>query len=454
MKNSLKWMIVCVVVLSLFGTYLYAGGKKETATGEKEVMEPVTVSVVFHEGELPGLANWMDKAATIYMENNPGIVIENRLTSQDTLYSDFQAAAAAKDPDVGPDLMFVWDGIWTLEFAWEGNLAPFNDYISEEELSNMLGVTRSWDDKVWGVGYYPASPVMIYNKEYFKKAGLDPDNPPRTWAEFEDACAKIKKTGITPIGFGTKDQWANGWLISFYGYPLLDSMEDMLRLVSDGTFLQEEWFDIMRKVDNLRKKGYFNEDVSSLDFYPSWDLVPQGEVAMAITVESLIPAWAEVMGAENVGIFPHAPIIGDGKLGGKFTTQVQGFAMSSWSPNKQEAADYLKFLHTPDMLTSFYEDTGALPADTRFDRSLITLEPQKIIYDGILTGEPFALWMECYFPAQLDFEGWYPAIQQMWIDELGPDDVIYYVQDTLEKWREQNPQQVAIYRKWQLKQGF
>ena len=42
----------------------------------------------------------------------------------------------------------------------------------------------------------------------------------------------------------------------------------------------------------------------------------------------------------------------------------------------------------------------------------------------------------------------------MWIDELGPEDVIRHVQDTLEKWLEQNPQQVEIYRTWQLEEEF
>ena len=54
----------------------------------------------------------------------------------------------------------------------------------------------------------------------------------------------------------------------------------------------------------------------------------------------------------------------------------------------------------------------------------------------------------------MDFEGWYPAIQKMWIDEMSPDEVIHHVQDTLEKWREQNPQQVEIYRNWELEKGF
>ena len=57
MKNLLKLFLISMVLFSVLFTHSFAGGKKRDGTEEKEdVMEeaePVTVSVVFHEGELP-----------------------------------------------------------------------------------------------------------------------------------------------------------------------------------------------------------------------------------------------------------------------------------------------------------------------------------------------------------------------------------------------------------------
>jgi len=416
--------------------------------------EPVTLNVWWGgEWEAPGTQQWLDQAISVYEEKNPSINIEAKLLSQDTLITDFKAAAAAKDPDVGPDIQYFWDGIYTLEDAWLGNLAPVNDYIPPDQLDTMMTLTRVWDGKAWGVGFYNAGVPIFYNKEYFTKAGLDAENPPKTWDEFMDACQALKDAGITPFSFGVKDQWGNGWFVSEFGYSHLDSIEEMTKLVADGTLVSDEWVDFMTKIDEMRKKGYFNEDVTSLDFFQGWDLFPQGKVAMTIVSDSLLKQYVDIMGEDKIGIMT-APAIGDGALAGRYPPQIQGLGISSWSEHKQEAADFLVFLHTEEMLKSFYDTTGILPTDTKFDPSWITLPQQKVIYDGVLAGEPFAFWLECFFPSQLDMEGWYPSIQQMWADELTPEGVLQYCQDSLVKWREQNPQQVEIYRNWDIPEGY
>jgi sn-glycerol 3-phosphate transport system substrate-binding protein len=49
--------------------------------------------------------------------------------------------------------------------------------------------------------YNSSSPILYYNKDIFKKAGLDENNPPKTWNEVWDAAKKIKSSGAAPCGF-------------------------------------------------------------------------------------------------------------------------------------------------------------------------------------------------------------------------------------------------------------
>ena len=37
-----------------------------------------------------------------------------------------------------------------------------------------------------------STPVLYYNKDAFKKAGLDPEQPPKTWQDLADYAAKLK----------------------------------------------------------------------------------------------------------------------------------------------------------------------------------------------------------------------------------------------------------------------
>lgn len=49
-----------------------------------------------------------------------------------------------------------------------------------------------------------STPVLYYNKDAFKKAGLNPDQPPKTWQELAADTAKLREAGM-------KCGYASGW---------------------------------------------------------------------------------------------------------------------------------------------------------------------------------------------------------------------------------------------------
>ena len=49
------------------------------------------------------------------------------------------------------------------------------------------------DGELYGVPFHNSTPLLYYNVEHFKEAGLDPSKPPRTWAELADAAKKLTK---------------------------------------------------------------------------------------------------------------------------------------------------------------------------------------------------------------------------------------------------------------------
>ena len=51
-----------------------------------------------------------------------------------------------------------------------------------------------------------SSTVMWINQDAFKKAGLDPDKPPKTWPEVFEAAKKLKAAGHATCGF------SNAWV--------------------------------------------------------------------------------------------------------------------------------------------------------------------------------------------------------------------------------------------------
>lgn len=67
-----------------------------------------------------------------------------------------------------------------------------------------------YDGKICVVPYNISTPVMYYNKDLFREAGLDPDSPPTTWDELLETAKAITKDtdgdGVMDVwGFNVKD---------------------------------------------------------------------------------------------------------------------------------------------------------------------------------------------------------------------------------------------------------
>ena len=71
-----------------------------------------------------------------------------------------------------------------------------------------------------------STPVLYYNKDAFKKAGLDPNHPPKTWAEVEADAKKLK---------------AVGHLRLFVGLAKLDSARELQRVARRAVRIEEQW---------------------------------------------------------------------------------------------------------------------------------------------------------------------------------------------------------------------
>ena len=104
------------------------------------------------------------------------------------------------------------------------------DNLYPKEFLDQLNIIKEekYDGKIWGIPWYAVQQPITYNKTMFAKAGLDPENPPSTWAEFMNACEKLKSIGVTPYGLGTKDAWYMAWWLDGFGLQGFNSLGDMV----------------------------------------------------------------------------------------------------------------------------------------------------------------------------------------------------------------------------------
>lgn len=74
------------------------------------------------------------------------------------------------------------------------NYDPDNaNFLDEYYEDNVLQMGLAVNGKQVGLPYAMSAPVLYYNADMFKAAGLDPENPPKTWEEVYEASKKIKE---------------------------------------------------------------------------------------------------------------------------------------------------------------------------------------------------------------------------------------------------------------------
>ena len=83
---------------------------------------------------------------------------------------------------------------------------------------------NSYEGKVYGIPVSKEISYIYYNKDLFKKAGIEaPDVAYSTWDEFYEACDTLKSKGITPVSMDSADL---GWLSNLWYSALIGTAGD------------------------------------------------------------------------------------------------------------------------------------------------------------------------------------------------------------------------------------
>jgi len=109
-----------------------------------------------------------------------------------------------------PHILQVFEVGTASMMAAKGAIKPVYEVMAESGLPfdpnvylpTVAGYYTTREGKMMSMPFNSSTPVLYYNKEAFKKAGLDPDKPPKTWPEVADYARKLIKAGY-PAGFST-----------------------------------------------------------------------------------------------------------------------------------------------------------------------------------------------------------------------------------------------------------
>ena len=120
------------------------------------------------------------------------------------------AAVAAFRSGKAPHILQVFEVGTATMMAGKKAIKPVYEVMAQagekfDPKAYMPAVASYYSDtqgRILSMPFNSSTPVFFYNKDAFKKAGLDPDKPPKTWDEVQAATLKVKDAGMA-CGFTT-----------------------------------------------------------------------------------------------------------------------------------------------------------------------------------------------------------------------------------------------------------
>src|SRR5882724_2213936 len=132
------------------------------------------------------------------------------------------AAIAAFRAKQAPHIVQVFEVGTANMMAAKGAIYPVYQLMADAKepfdpkayIGPVYGYYSTTDGKLLSMPFNSSTPVFYWNKEMFQKAGLDPNTPPKTWAEVGEAAKKLVASGAK---CGLTSAWQTWVLLENYG---------------------------------------------------------------------------------------------------------------------------------------------------------------------------------------------------------------------------------------------
>ena len=194
---------------------------------------------------------------------HPGLTVELSGAPYDPQYQRIQLSQAGRIEDK-PDI-FQMDNIWLGEFT-DGKIAANLDsyyaaWAGKTDIVPAYANSTIWNGSQHAVWFYSDIRLMIWNKNVFKAAGLDPEKGPATWDELmaDAAAIKAKVPGVEPVGFPAASQ--EGTVDRFYTFLYQTGSNILSPDNKTAVFNDAGGQKAVQLYVDLVNKGYTSKDV-------------------------------------------------------------------------------------------------------------------------------------------------------------------------------------------------
>ncbi|MBO0588031.1 ABC transporter substrate-binding protein [Sporosarcina sp. E16_8] len=362
LKSSIFWLLI----LSLAVLTACTNSDSDTKDEETETPKPATSEGTGTEDEKVSIEFWHAMSGT--GQESLDSIVKGFNDSQDKfeVVAEFQGTyeeSLTKLRGVGgtkdaPAITQVFE-VGTKYMIDSGYIEPIQSFIDKDnyDLSqleeNILNYYKV-DGELYSMPFNSSTPVMVYNKDAFKEAGLDPEKAPETFSEVINAAAKLKKGemyGFSMLTYG----WFFEQLVATQGGLYVNEDNGRSGDATEALFNGPEGLNVFDFLDTMNKAGTFG------NFGTNWDDIraafASGKVAMYMDSSAGV-AGAITTAPFDVGV-AYIPYADEVKRNGVVIGGASLWMSKGIAEKEQEAAwAFMKYLTTPEVQAQWHLDTG------------------------------------------------------------------------------------------------
>jgi ABC-type glycerol-3-phosphate transport system substrate-binding protein len=427
--QNLKWSVLFLSLICIF----YSLG-----CAPRQTTKTATTLTIWH---------WMTDREPAFQElakryeAKTGIKVDFQLYAPSDAYS--QKVRAAAQGNTLPDI-----------FGILGEKRDFSSFIKAEHILDLtpymeennscwknsffakaLAVNEFSEGNSYGIkpGFYGV-PIdimtiqMLYNKDLFKKLGLNPQKPPLTFQELLDIGKKLKEANMQGLVSGWGEVWMIDCFANNYAFNIMGQEKVLATIRGEIPYTDPDWIKVLSLFKDMQDSGVLANGLVTMINKAAEQLFANEKAVFAFNGSWCVNVYNGMNpNLEYAAMLP--PVASD-----KYPMAIWGGAGSSFMVNaqsnhKEEAVKFLRWLTDRDQQAYLSEATNNLPANKNSLNKIPDILAQ--FAKGMESATHPNLWGVSEFSVVI--EALDKGIQSIIIGEKTPEQVAAQVQQVKER---------------------
>jgi sn-glycerol 3-phosphate transport system substrate-binding protein len=227
-------------------------------------------------------------------------------------------------------------------------------------LPAISGYYSDLDGNLLSFPFNSSTPILYYNKDQFRAAGLDENAAPKTWPEVEAAARKLRKSGV-PCGFTTHwPSWVNVENFSaFHDLPIATRSNGLGGLDAELTINNPVMIRHVAALAEWQKAKLFDYGGRATEAEP---LFPAATCGIFIGTSGMRNSFAaRARFGVGYGMMPYWPDVPaapqNSIIGGATLWVLRGRPQEEY----KAVARFFSYLSQPQVQAAWHQNTGYLP---------------------------------------------------------------------------------------------